>query len=309
MVAELPSGSVTFLLTDIEGSTRLFRRLGDQYPPLLEQHNRVLRCRLTDHGGVEFKSEGDALLVAFDSAAGAFAAAVDAQRRIGAEPWPADAPIRVRMGLHTGIAYPHDGDYIALALHQAARVVGTGSGGQVVASADAVAAAGTVADIEVRRLGAYRLRDFDGPAELHQLSAVGDTDNAFPALRAIPADGHNVSRPLDAFVGRSTEITELGGLVAPGQLVTLVGARGHGEDPTRGRVRARRRAVVERRRVDDRSGRLVRRRRRRPRGRRRARCVPSATKIRSTPSSSTCGPAAPSWCSTIVSTSFRAHGS
>ena len=255
MVAELPSGSVTFLLTDIEGSTRLFRRLGDQYPPLLEQHNRVLRSALTDHGGVEFKSEGDALLVAFDSAAGAFEAAVDAQRRIRAEPWPPDAPIRVRMGLHTGIAYPHDGDYIALALHQAARVVGTGSGGQVVASADAVAAAGTVEGIEVRRLGAYRLRDFDGPAELHQLSAVGDRERISgpPSNTSRRPQRVAAARRLRRSFDGAHRARGFGGARPTGDARR---PRRHGEDPTRGRVRARRRAVVERRRVDDRSGRL-----------------------------------------------------
>src|SRR3954451_3214033 len=156
MASELPAGSVTFLLTDIEGSPRLFRRLGDRYPPLLERHELLLRTAVAAHDGVEFKTQGDALLAAFAAAGDAMAAAIDAQQRFRAEPWPPDAEIRVRMGIHTGIAFPRNGDYIALALHQAARVVGTASGGQVVASADAVRSAGVVHGVAVHRLGRYR---------------------------------------------------------------------------------------------------------------------------------------------------------
>src|SRR5262245_2362335 len=110
-MAELPAGWVTFLLTDIEGSTQLFHHLGDRYPPLLERHDRLLRDVWEQSGGVEFKSEGDALLVAFGSAADAFTAAVAAQGRLAGEPWPRDAVFKVRMGIHAGIAYPRNGDY------------------------------------------------------------------------------------------------------------------------------------------------------------------------------------------------------
>ena len=144
--------------------------MGERYPPLLERHHELLRAAFSRHGGVEFKSEGDALLVAFASAAdgvrGGRGGAATIWRTSRGRP---TRTIRVRMGLHTGIAYPRDGDYIALALHQAARVVGTGNGGQVIASADAVAAAGQVPGIEVRPLGAYRLRDFEGPQQLHRV--------------------------------------------------------------------------------------------------------------------------------------------
>ena len=176
----LPSGLVTFLLTDIEGSTRLFRQLGEGWPDVLDAHNALLRSVFAAHGGVEFKSEGDALLLAFGSAAAAFRAAVDAQGRLREASWPHGAAIRVRMGLHTGIAFPRDGDYVALALHQAARIAGAPNGGQVVASPPAVEAAGTVPGVRNERLGAYRIRDFDEPVELFQLTSIDDSERAVP---------------------------------------------------------------------------------------------------------------------------------
>jgi predicted ATPase/class 3 adenylate cyclase len=229
MARVLPSGMVTFLLTDIEGSTKLFRRLGEGWPVVLERHHQMVRTACADHGGVEFKSEGDALLVAFESAADAFVAAVDAQGLLAAETWPVGAEVRVRMGLHAGIAFPRDGDYIALALHQAARVVRAANGGQVVASADAVGAAGSPDRITIERLGAYRLRDFDGPAELFQVSAAATRSGPFPILRAVPAEGHNIARPGDSFVGRARELEELADLVRPGRMVTVCGPGGMGK--------------------------------------------------------------------------------
>ena len=229
-MAVLPSGSVTFLLTDIEGSTPLLRRLGDRYLPLLDRHHQILRDVWERHGGVEFKSEGDALLVVFESAAAACEAAVDGQERLAGEPWPADAPIKVRMGIHTGIAYPRHGDYVALALHQAARVVGAANGGRALASATTVAAAGAAHGVRFDRLGAFRLRDFDGPAELWSVQrGRRPSGRRSTAIRAVPADGHNLRRPTDAFVGRRRERADLAELVAPGRVATIVGPGGMGK--------------------------------------------------------------------------------
>ena len=224
-----PAGLVTFLLTDIEGSTGLFRRLGERWPPLLDLHLDVLRAAVARYGGVDFKSEGDALLVAFGSAASAFEAAVDAQAQLRAVAWPVDAVVRVRMGLHSGVAHPRDGDYIALALHQAARVVGAGHGGQVLASLDAVQAAGEVPGVRSVRLGAYRLRDFDGAVELFQVMATDLIDSAFPSLRAVAAEGHNLERPADSFIGRDGDLEELERLIAPRRLVSVCGPGGMGK--------------------------------------------------------------------------------
>ena len=131
MAKGLPSGTVTFLFTDIEGSTRLVRDLGDAYSELLDQHHRLLREVWTRHRGVEVLTEGDAFFVAFASAADALAATVDAQRALMEATWPTDPPLRVRMGLHVGYAKPVDDDYRALAVHQAARVVDAANGGQI----------------------------------------------------------------------------------------------------------------------------------------------------------------------------------
>src|SRR3954451_21633131 len=121
-------------MTDIEGSTKMFRRLGDAYPPVLDAHNELLRAEWSAHRGAEVKTVGDAFIVAFESASDALAASVAAQRAIAGYPWPPDAIVRIRIGVHTGLAYPRDGDYVAMALHQAARVVHAANGGDVLAS-------------------------------------------------------------------------------------------------------------------------------------------------------------------------------
>ena len=141
MTDALPRGSVTFVFTDIEGSTRLLRQLGEGYPAVLEQHRSVLRTAWAAHGGTEIKVVADACFVAFGSSADALLACGAGQDALAAASWPAGGAPRVRMGAHTGIAFPHDDDYIALAVHQAARVVDAAHGGQIVASEQAVDAA------------------------------------------------------------------------------------------------------------------------------------------------------------------------
>ena len=116
-VRALPAGKVTFVFTDIEESTRLFHRVGDRYPLLLERHRRILRDAWAAHGGAEVRTEGDAFFVAFGDASAALAACAAGQAALSAEPWPEDAVIRVRIGVHSGLAYPHDGDYVAYAVH------------------------------------------------------------------------------------------------------------------------------------------------------------------------------------------------
>ncbi len=255
VATELPAGLVTFLLTDIEGSTRLFRRLGDRWPPLLDLHNEALRTAVDEHGGVEFKSEGDALLVAFGSAAAAFEAAVDAQARLRVVEWPVDAVVKVRMGLHTGLAHPRDGDYIALALHQAARVVGAGHGGQVLASLDAVRAAGDPPGLRSARLGAYRLRDFDATAELFQVTAAGTSEETVPSppggRRRRPQLGPP-GRQLRRARRRSGRARAAHRSGPPGHCVR---ARWDGKDAPGHRVRAACRRAMGRRCLDGRVGR------------------------------------------------------
>ena len=228
-VASLPSGLVTFVITDIEGSTRLFRRLGPAYLPLLETHNALLRKQWGRHGGAEVKTVGDSFVVAFASAAEALAAAVAAQENITSYPWPEGATIKVRIGVHTGMAFPHEGDYIALALHQASRVVGAANGGFVLASEDAVNAAADELSVAVEPVGTYRLRDFDHPVTL---SAAAPLDEPLPKpvpVRAVPAQGHNLIAPATTFVGRDDAIAEVSRRLAPGRLLTIVGPGGMGK--------------------------------------------------------------------------------
>ena len=211
----MPSGLVTFVFTDIEGSTRLFRRLKDDYASVLERHRKLIRGAVEPLGGVEVNVEGDGMFFAFGDAAAATGACVAAQRRLTAESWPDGAEVRVRMGLHTGEAEPSNGDYIAMAVHQAARVLNVGHGTQIVMSEATHAAldGGLQSDVTVAPLGAAELRDFDRPVQLFQVGHA-DLPSAFPPLRL--ASSGRMSGPavlpgaLDAdrslLVGRRAEL-------------------------------------------------------------------------------------------------------
>ena len=227
--ATLPSGLVTFVLTDIEGSTKMFRRLGDGYPPLLETHNSLLREQWAAHGGAEVKTVGDAFIVAFESAADAMAASVAAQRAMTGHQWPPDGVMRIRVGVHAGMAFARDGDYVALALHQAARVVNAANGGQVIATDDAVAAAGDSPAVRFQRIGAFRLRDFEQPVRLAAVRAADDDADQPVVVRAVPAEGHNLMAPTTSFVGRSDDVADLAARLRSGHVVTIVGPGGMGK--------------------------------------------------------------------------------
>ena len=249
----LPAGLVTFVLTDIEGSTRMFRQLGPAYRPLLEKHNELLRAVWARHGGVEVKTVGDSFVVAFAVAAEALAAAVAAQRAITSHRWPESAVLRVRVGVHAGMAFPHGGDYIALALHQASRVVGATNGGTVLASEETVLIAGADVDVAAKRLGAFRLRDFEQPVVLYAL-AGDDAALAQPVpVRAVPAQGHNLVAPATTFVGRDDALAELHEQDRARPTADDRRTRWHGQDPARGRARPTRRRRVARRSLDRRS--------------------------------------------------------
>ncbi len=229
MVKGLPSGTVTFLFTDIEGSTRILRDLGDRYNDLLDVHHRLLRDVWTRHRGVEVLTEGDAFFVAFANASDAIAAAVDGQRALAGADWPTDDPVQVRMGIHTGYARPVDGDYRALAVHQAARVVDAANGGQILATTEVIALAGASdGKILATALGRFRVRDFDEPIALYRISAADfDSDERLPRVR--PADSHNLVRPVTSMVNRVTEQVDLAEMLRPGRVVTLLGPGGAGK--------------------------------------------------------------------------------
>ena len=224
-----PEGVVTFVFTDIEGSTRLFHRIGDGYLDLLDRHHRILRDAWADHHGREVKTEGDAFFVAFAEASDAVMACAEAQRALEAEAWMPEARVRVRMGMHTGLAYPRDRDYVAFAVHQAARVVNAAHGGQIIVSSATVARLGdTPMALTLQSLGRFRVRDFDDPVELFQVGGEG-LPHEFAALRVLPADHHNLVAPSTTLVGRDADVTELGRLVGAARLVTVLGPGGLGK--------------------------------------------------------------------------------
>ncbi|MGH2682986.1 MAG: adenylate/guanylate cyclase domain-containing protein [Actinomycetota bacterium] len=162
---DLPTGTVTFLFTDIEGSTRLLRRLGDRYRELVDGHGRILRAAIVEGGGAEIRTEGDSFFAVFATPAGALAAAVQAQRALAAHRWPDSQSVMVRMGLHTGEGVLGTDDYIGLDVHLAARIAAAGHGGQVLLSeATRALVEHTLPDgVSLRDLGRHRLKGHREP--------------------------------------------------------------------------------------------------------------------------------------------------
>jgi predicted ATPase/class 3 adenylate cyclase len=227
---DLPTGTVTFLFTDIEGSTKLLQRLGDAYPDLLSEHHRLLREAVEKEGGVAIGSEGDSLFAAFSSAPAAVAAAVAAQRSLAAARWPDDASVRVRMGLHTGEALVRDGTYVGLDVHRAARIAAVGHGGQILISETtrALADQSLPAGVELRDLGRHRLKDLTQPERIHEALIAG-LPSQFPPLRSLDATANNLPVQMTSFVGRSAEVAEARRLLATTRLLTLTGPGGTGK--------------------------------------------------------------------------------
>jgi class 3 adenylate cyclase len=184
-MSDLPSGAVTFLFTDIEGSTRLVRRLRGRYADALAEHQRLLRQAFEAQGGHEIDTQGDAFFYAFARAHEAVLAAIAGQRALLGYPWPDDAPVKVRMGIHTGQSTPVNGRYTGLAVHRAARICAAGHGGQVVVSqATQSLLEDEEEDLAVRLqdLGEQRLKDIERPVRLYQVAAAG-LPAEFPPLR------------------------------------------------------------------------------------------------------------------------------
>jgi class 3 adenylate cyclase len=160
-MGNLPSGTVTLLFSDIEGSTVLLTRLGDAYTAVLDGQRRVLRRAWAEHGGTEMGTEGDSFFVVFPTAEGAVSAAAQAQRELTQHPWSSGEPVRVRIGIHTGTPMLHDGGYVGMDVHRAARIAGAAHGGQVVVSSvTAELVAAILPDgVGLRDLGCHRLKD------------------------------------------------------------------------------------------------------------------------------------------------------
>jgi class 3 adenylate cyclase len=236
---DLPMGTVTFLFTDIEGSTRLLQALGPSYRDLLERHAAILREALSAHGGVEISTEGDSFFAVFPSASQAVAATVTAQRALAREPWPNRQRVRVRMGLHTGEGQPGGDSYMGIDVHRAARIGAAGHGGQVVLSAATrTLVEGALPEgISLRDLGVHRLKDLGQPEHLAQLVIPG-LEQDFPPLRTLDAP-RNLPAELSSFIGRKRELDEVSELLAATRLLTLTGPGGTGKTRLAIRVAAR----------------------------------------------------------------------
>ena len=227
---ELPTGTVTFLFTDIEGSTRLLQSLGEGYAEVLAEQRRLLRAAFKDKGGYEIDTAGDGLFVSFHRATQAVGAAVEAQRAIASHSWPENAPVRVRMGLHTGEAILTDEGYIGLDVHRAARICSAGHGGQILLSQ-------TMRDlvekdlpegVSLHDLGEHRLKDLQHPEQVFQLLHP-DLTSDFPSLKSLDTLPNNLPRQLTSFIGREREIEEVKKLLANTYLLTLTGSGGCGK--------------------------------------------------------------------------------
>ena len=230
-MAELPSGTVTFLFTDLEGSTRLWEDHPGAMRAALARHDELVGGAIEGRSGYVVKTTGDGFLAAFASASDAVAAAIDAQLALAGEPWPQTGPLRVRMGVHVGAAEVRDGDYHGPALNRAARLMSLGYGGQILVSLvtnELIRGSG----VDLVDLGSHELRDLAEPEHVFQVVYPG-LESEFPALRSLePARRSppcNLPAPLDRFVGRVHELREVEDRLAATRLLTLLGAGGTGK--------------------------------------------------------------------------------
>jgi len=230
--AALPTGTVTFLFSDIEGSTRLLQRLGDRYPEVLESHQRLLREAFAGAGGTELGTEGDSFFVVFDRAAQALTAAVDAQLAVSAHPWPENGGVRVRIGVHTGEGILGGGSYTGVDVHRAARIAAAGHGGQVLVSEStrALVEHALPDGVSLRDLGQHRLKDLLKPERIFQIVHPG-LPSDFPALATLSHRPNNLPLQTSDFLGREAELRAMRDLLddATVRLLTLTGPGGIGK--------------------------------------------------------------------------------
>lgn len=229
---DFPTGTVTFLFTDIEGSTKLLQTLGDVYSSVLTRHQSLLREAFEKWNGKEVDTQGDSFFVAFPRASDAINAAVDGQRALRAQAWPQNKQLRVRMGLHTGEPIVTDGGYVGVDVHRAARISAAGYGGQILlsSSTENLLSGDSPQGTRIVNLGEHRLRDLSHPEQIYQLR-MHDLPSDFPPLRTL--DTHRTNLPFQhtSFIGRERELHEISDLMAKPEcrLLTLLGPGGIGK--------------------------------------------------------------------------------
>jgi class 3 adenylate cyclase len=240
----LPTGTVTFLFTDIEGSTRLMQELGDEYVAAQVEHHAILREAFRSGDGRELRTEGDSFFCVFESAVDGCKAAAHAQREFYRREWPGGRPVRVRIGMHTGEAPLVGEEYIGLDVHHAARVAASAHGGQVVISeaTRALVAESLPPGVSIRDLGMHRLKDLARPERLFQLVIEGAPDQ-FPPLRTLDSTLNNLPTQLTSFVGREEDVEEARRLLQRTRVLTLTGPGGIGK--TRLAVRLAREVIAD----------------------------------------------------------------
>ena len=227
---DLPSGTVTFLFSDIEGSTRLLIELGrDAFVRCLAVHDEILERSITGAGGLVVKSDGGAFFAVFVTAPAAVAAVVEAQSLLQSHAWPEGLDVRVRMGLHTGTGKIGGDDYIGIDVHRASRIAKAAFGGQVLLSAStaAIVRPSLPAGVDMRDLGEHQLKDLE--AELLFQLLIGELVTEFPPLQASSSNPTNLPVVSTSFVGRDAELVDIEALVRGARLVTLSGAAGAGK--------------------------------------------------------------------------------
>ncbi len=217
----IPSGTVAFLFTDVEGSTRLWETHPDEMRDALERHDRLVRASIETNGGYVFSLAGDQFVAAFHHVRDAVTAARSAQTTLAAETWPAETPIRIRIGIHVGVAEERDNDYFGQVLNRTARVVAAGHGGQTLLSS---AAAALADGIEMTDLGDHRLKDLAEPEHLWQLGTA-----RFAPPRALRSGHHNLPVERTPLIGRSDDVAAIAETVRDHRLVSLLGIGGTGK--------------------------------------------------------------------------------
>ena len=233
MSNQMPTGTVTLMFTDIEGHTKMWEQMGDDFMPVLEEHNTILRSAAAKYNGYEVKTEGDAFMLAFAKASDAVLCAVEAQLALVNHPWPEDiGKIRVRMGMHTGEPQVVDNDYFGSPVIRASRISSAGHGGQILISTATreLIIEELPEEIEFVDLGLHRLKDLGRAERIFQVSHPSLPQD-FPPLRTLDVIPNNLPVQLTSFVGREAEIRNLSELLGREQvrLVTLTGAGGIGK--------------------------------------------------------------------------------
>ena len=226
----MASGTVTFVFTDLEGSTRLLGSLRDAYSELLNDYHSLVDEVFSKHGGVEVDTAGDGLFHSFSSARRAVAAAIDAQRAMAAHQWPSGASVRARMGVHTGEPLSDVIRLVGMDVHRAARIAAAGHGGQILISQTTreLAVGELPADTALLDLGEHWLKDLAQPEHLYQVNVEG-LPKAFPPLKSLVTLPNNLPRHLTSFVGRRRDVAEVQQLTTESALVTLTGPGGVGK--------------------------------------------------------------------------------